>query len=59
MQERREFGAVMLVGNERKGLEDSFEPFASVASLIPNFGEIFEVASDVTFVPGDQDRFDV
>jgi hypothetical protein len=35
MQERREFGAVVFVGNERVGLEHSFEPITSVASLVP------------------------
>ncbi len=62
MQERREFGVVVpvgLVGDERVGLQHSFEPLASVASLVPEFGEIFEVAGDLTFVPGEQDRFDV
>jgi hypothetical protein len=59
MQECRELGAVMLVGNEREGLEHGFEPLASVASLVPNFGEMFEVGCDLTLMPGDQDRFDV
>ncbi len=58
MQECREFGAVVLVGNERVGLEYSFEPLASVASLVPDFGKMFEVVGDLTFVPGDQDGFD-
>ena len=48
MQERRELGAVMLVGNERVG----------TARLGPDFGEMLEVAGDLTFVPGHQDRFD-
>ena len=47
------------MGDERVGLEHSFEPLASVARLVPDFGEMFEVAGDLTFVPGDQDRFDV
>jgi hypothetical protein len=61
MQERREFGAVVLavVGDEGVGLQHSFEPLASVAGLVPDFGEMFEVASDVTLVPGEQDRFDI
>jgi hypothetical protein len=59
MQECREFGAVVLVGNERVGLEHRFEPLASVAILVPDFVERFEVAGDLTFVAGDQDRFDV
>jgi hypothetical protein len=62
MQECGEFGVVVpvgLVGNEGVGLEHSFESLASVASLVSDFGEIFEVAGDLTFVPGAQDRFDV
>lgn len=59
MQECRELGAVALVGNERIGLQHSFEPLPNVASLVPDFGEMFEVACDLTFVPCDQDRFDV
>jgi hypothetical protein len=50
---------MVLVGNERVGLEHGFEPLASVASLVPDCGEIFEVAGDLPFVPGDQDRVDV
>jgi hypothetical protein len=61
MQERREFSAVVLavVGDERVGLQHRFESLASFASLLPECGEMFEVAGDVTFVPGDQDRLDV
>jgi hypothetical protein len=64
MQECREFGAGVLMGkalmgNECVGLEHGFEPLSSVASLVSDFGEIFEVASDLPFVPGEQDRFDV
>ena len=59
MQECREFGAMVLVGNERVGLKHSFEPLASAASLVPDLGEMFEVAGDLMFVPSDQDRFDI
>jgi hypothetical protein len=59
MQECREFGAVVLIGDEREGLEHGLEPLASAASLVPKLGKLFEVDGDVTFVPGDQDRFDV
>ena len=59
MQECREFGGVALVLNECVGLEHGFEPLTSGASLASQFGEMFEVAGDVTFVPGEQDRFDV
>jgi hypothetical protein len=62
MQERREFGiavAVVLVGNEGESFEHGFKLLAGIASLVPDFDEIFEVASDLTLVPGEQDRFDV
>jgi len=59
MQEGREFSGLALVLNECVGLEHGFESVTSVTSLVPDFGEIFEVASDVTLVPGEQDRFDV
>ncbi len=49
MQERHEFGAVVLavVGDQRVRLEHRFEPFASVAWSVSEFGEMFEVAGDV------------
>lgn len=59
MQARREFGAVVLVGNERVGLKHSFEPLASIASLVADCYKMFKVAADLTFVPGHQNRFDV
>ena len=55
----RLFGAVMLVGNVRISLEHGLEPLAGAASSIPDFGELFEVAGDLTFMPRDQDRLDV
>ena len=58
MHECREFSTVVLVGNERIGLEHSFEPLTSVTSSVPDLGEIIEVAGDLTVVPDDQDRFD-
>ena len=59
MQECREFGGVALLLNECVGLQDGFEPLTSVSSLVPQFGEMFQVGTDVTFVPGEQDRLDV
>ena len=62
MQEFREFAVVVPAGfvrDEGVSLQHTFEPLASVASMVPNFGETFEVAADLTFVPGEQDRFDV
>ena len=57
MHECGKFGAVVLVGNERIGLKHSFEPFTSVARVVPDLDEIIEVAGDLPFVPGGQDRF--
>jgi hypothetical protein len=59
MDECREFAVVVLMGNQRVGLEDRLEPLARVAGLVADLGEIFEVAGDLSFVPGDQDRLDV
>src|SRR6266496_2067342 len=59
MQECREFGPVVLVGHERERVEHSFEPLASVARSVADFREIFEMARYLTFMPSDQDRFDV
>ncbi len=60
MQECRQFGvavAVMLVGNEGEGFEHSFKLLASIASLVPDFDEIFEVAGNLTFVARPAWRF--
>ena len=61
VHQRRQFGALRpLVGYLRVGSEDGFEPLAGAAvGLVPDLGEIFEVAGDVAVVPGDQDRLDV
>ena len=62
VQERREFGVVVpagLVKDEGVGLQHPFEALASVAGLVSEFGEMFEVAGDLTFVPGEQDSFNV
>ena len=62
VQKRHKFGVVAPVGvvdGKRVGLEHSFESLASVAGLVPDAGEMFEMAIDLTFVPGDQDRFGV
>ena len=55
MQKRRESSVMvpaMLVGYERIGLEYSFESVAGLAGLISDLGEILEVGSRLTFVPG-------
>ena len=61
MHKCREFGTMLLtvMADERVGLQHSFEPLASVTGMIAEFGEMFEVAGDMTLVPGDQDRLDV
>jgi len=59
MQHCRELRAVVFTVVKRIGLEYHFEPLASVAGLVAKFGEVFELAGDVMFVPGDQDRLDV
>src|SRR5258708_7543539 len=59
MQECRELGAVVLVGHQRIGLEHSLEPLVSAAGLVADFGEMFEVGGDLTFVPCDQNSLDV
>ena len=64
MQECSEFGAGVLmgkalVGEERVGLKHSFELLSSAYGLVSDFGEMFEVTGDLTFVPGEQNRFDV
>jgi len=60
VQERCELGAVgPLLGNERIGPEDGFEPLAGVAPVVPDLGEMLKMASDLAFVPGGQDRSDV
>jgi hypothetical protein len=53
MQECRAFsaaGPAQLVVNKRVGLEHRFEPLGSVTSLVPDFSEMFEVASVLTWV---------
>ena len=50
---------MVLVCNMRVSLEHSFESLTSVISLVPNRDEMIEVAGHLTFVPRQQDRFDV
>jgi hypothetical protein len=62
MQERREFSVVATVGvvrDEGVGLEHGFESLAGVTGLVSHFSEVLEVAGDLMFVPGEQDRFNV
>ena len=50
---------MVLVCNIRVSLEHSFESLTSVAHSVPDRDEMFEVAGHLTFVPREQDRFDV
>ena len=67
MKKRGDVGAVVLVVmvlaalsvNVCVGFEHRFEPLTSVTSLVPDVGEILEMASDLTVVPGQQDRLDI
>lgn len=59
MQACGEFGAMVLLRNERVGLKYGLQPLTGVASLVPDCNKMFEVTGDLTFVPGDEDRFDV
>ena len=58
MQERGELAAALLVGDEGVRLEDRFEPVHGVAAPVRDLGELFEVAGDLSFMPGEQNRFD-
>lgn len=59
MQERRHVVVVMLVLDERIGLEDGTEPLTGVAGLVPDVLKMLKVTGDLALVPGQQDRFDV
>ena len=62
VKERREFAIVAAMGLARDQgitLEHSFQLLPRTARFIPNLCEIFEVADDLTFVPGEQDRLDI
>jgi len=47
------------VGDECVGVEHCFESLARSARSVSDFSEVFEVPGDLSFVPGEQDRFDV
>src|SRR6266511_179599 len=62
MQERPQFGvavAVRLMRDERVSVQHRLESLARVAGVVSGFGELLEVAADLAFVPGEQDRLDV
>src|SRR5215217_3833703 len=59
MQERRKLAGVTPVLDERVCPEHRFEPPKGIVSLVSDLGESFEMSTDVTFVPGDEDRLDV
>ena len=59
MQQPRQVAAVMLVHDQRVGLQDRLEPLAGVTGVVPDLGELGEVLGDLAFVPGEQDRFHI
>src|SRR5262249_60250385 len=59
MHQRRQIDVSVLVANERIGLEQHPEALAWITSLLPERRELGEMAGNVPFMPGDQDRFDV
>jgi len=59
MQQRGYRRCVMLVRNERVGLENRLEPLACTTRLISDRGELLDVAVNLTTMPGDEDPLDV
>jgi hypothetical protein len=57
-QRWRQF-AVVLVLDERVGLEHRLEALGGVARPVGELGEMFKVTGDLAFVPRDQDGLDV
>ena len=57
MQGCREGGAVVLVADRGVGLEHRFEPRTRAAGSSTGLGQVAEVAGDLAFVPGHEDRF--
>lgn len=47
VQKRRELGAVVLVLNDGERLEHGFQPLDGGTGLVPDAGELFEVAGDL------------
>jgi hypothetical protein len=48
-----------LVGDEGIDLQHCVQSLAGRARSVPGVGKLVEVAGDLPFVPGEQDRFDV
>jgi len=59
VQQRRKLSALVLMGNERIGFEHGLQPLGSISGPVANVRQLFQVAADLTFVPRDQDCFDV
>src|SRR5262245_48626885 len=59
MKQRCQLGVMALVANERVGLENRSEPLAWIATMVSECSKLLEVAGDSSFMPGDQDRFNV
>src|SRR5260370_18310235 len=57
VHERREFGALrVFMHDDRVSLKHGCQPPASALGLVADVGELLEVAGDLAFMPGDQDR---
>ena len=54
-----QFGAVVLVLDERECRQDGFELPGGSYGGVAGRGELAQVEGDLAFVPGHQDRFDV
>ena len=59
MEDGRELGAVMLVLDERVGLQHSVESLGGTAGPISDSEEMLEVGAHLAFVPRQQDRVDI
>lgn len=50
---------VAVLGKARIGLKDRLEAFSCTSRPVPYLLQLLEVACDLSFVPGEQDRFDI
>jgi hypothetical protein len=54
VDERGEFGPVVLVANHRVGLEDGLESLVRVTVSVTELGKLPEMVSDLPFMPSEQ-----
>jgi hypothetical protein len=59
MEGARHFAVVVLVLNERVGMEDSLQSLANIVLSVAELGEMFQVPTDLALVPSEKDRFDI